>query len=439
MGQRKEPSFQAEAGEGALAWSGVLSPGNSLRSFVAAQGKAPAACAEWELRSSRIQSARPTKFPTMTTQTAELQVVPTTRPIDRAADFRAVAQALSRAVKAQTRAGIACQGDAIELMRWIPDQSISLVVTDPPYHTTKKANITGDRAFRADDEYLDWITSCAREWQRILRPNGSLYLFCSTPMSSRLEVLIGEHLEPLSNITWTKPNEPGFDGWKGKMRKEALRRWYPHSERILFFGQAAPGHIRRSTLGTLLRRTREEAAVTAHQLTERIGAYGRVNHGGAVSNWETGRNVPSREQYNKVAATLVAEGAEPLPDYEDAVHPFDVTADVEYTDVWDFPSVRPYRGKHPAEKPAELLRHIVESSSYPGDLVLDCFSGSGASIQAAVTAGRRGIGIDIEPQWAAFSGERLREQACEPTVVSSRELAQRRGRRTAAGSDETLF
>lgn len=362
-----------------------------------------------------------------------------TRPTDRAGDFQAIAKRLAPAIELQTDAGLACHGDAIELMRRIPDESVSLVLTDPPYHTTKKANIAGDRAFQADDDYLEWIAACAAEWQRILRPNGSLYMFCSTPMSARLEVLIADYLEPLSNITWTKPNEPGFDGWKGKMRKEALRRWYPHSERILFFGQAAPGHVRRSTLGALLRRARDEAGLTAHQLTERIGAYGRVNHGGAVSNWETGRNVPSRDQYSKIAQTFVAEGVAPLPDYEDAVRAFDVTADVEFTDVWDFPSVRPYSGKHPAEKPVDMLRHIVESSSYPGDLVLDCFCGSGASIQAAVATSRRGIGIDIEPRWASATGVRLEEQEQEPTVSSPRQLSQRRGRRAVSSHGESLF
>ncbi|HEY0280618.1 MAG TPA: DNA methyltransferase [Solirubrobacterales bacterium] len=367
----------------------------------------------------------------MTLEPATQHHAPSTRSTDRAGDFGIVAKALKDVTVARTPSGVACAGDAPDLLKRIPDSSISLIVTDPPYHSTKKANITGDRAFRADEDYLEWIDRCAREWQRVLRPNGSLYLFCATPMSSRLEIVVGEHLEPLSNITWTKPNDPGFDGWKGKARKESLRRWYPHSERILFFGQAAPGHVRRSTLGVLLRQRREEAGLSGHQLTARIGAYGQVNHGGAVSNWETGRNIPSRDQYARMAAAFVAEGAEPLPDYEDAVRAFDVTAEDTFVDVWDFPSVRPYRGKHPAEKPIEMLRHIVETSSYPGDLVLDCFSGSGSSLEASVTAGRRAIGIDIEEKWAEASGERLERAGAEPTVSSPRALSQRRGRRSA--------
>ena len=79
-------------------------------------------------------------------------------------------------------------------------------------------------------------------------------------------------------------------------------------------------------------------------------------HGGAVSNWESGRNIPSKEQYNKICASLESCGLqEPMPDYEDVIRPFEVNANVEFTDVWTFPSVRPYKGKHPAEKPLEIL------------------------------------------------------------------------------------
>jgi site-specific DNA-methyltransferase (adenine-specific) len=304
---------------------------------------------------------------------------------------------------------LVAEGDSLELLKTIPSKSVSLIVTDPPYHSTKKANILGDRNFGHDDEYLEWISRFAVEWHRVLRPSGSLYLFCAAEMSARLEVEIGKLLQPLSHITWTKPNDPGFDGWKGKMQKEALRRWYPHSERILFFSQALDGHVRRSPLGSFLREARMTAEVSGHELTEIIGAYGKVNHGGAVSNWETGRNVPSRDQYSRIKAALEATGkVVELPDYEDVVRPFNVSRDVPFTDVWEFPSVRVYRGKHPAEKPLVLLEHILHASSLPGDVVLDCFAGSGVTLEAAARLGRRGVGIELDPRWVSRSAERIR-------------------------------
>ncbi|WP_340121428.1 DNA methyltransferase [Methylobacter svalbardensis] len=50
---------------------------------------------------------------------------------------------------------------------------------------------------------------------------------------------------------------------------------------------------------------------------------------------------------------------------------FAVTKHVHFTNVWDFKSVQWYPGKHPCEKPLDLMRHIIEASSRPGDMVLD--------------------------------------------------------------------
>ena len=45
-------------------------------------------------------------------------------------------------------------GDSIEVIKNIPDNSVSLILTDHPYHSTKKKNIYGDTFFREDQEYL---------------------------------------------------------------------------------------------------------------------------------------------------------------------------------------------------------------------------------------------------------------------------------------------
>jgi site-specific DNA-methyltransferase (adenine-specific) len=146
--------------------------------------------------------------------------------------------------------------------------------------------------------------------------------------------------------------------------------------------------------------------------------------GGAVSNWEAGRNIPSREQYAKMSEALFATGKiDPMPPYEDVVRPFMVDGSVEFTDVWTFPSVRPYKGKHPAEKPLEMLEHAIEATTFPGDIVLDCFAGSGSTAQAALKHGRRSLSIEIEPQWVTAIAARIQEneeQRLEGQIQTSR-------------------
>ncbi|MDB9318491.1 DNA methyltransferase [Nodularia spumigena] len=290
------------------------------------------------------------------------------------------------------------QGDCLDVLQLLPDNSINLIVTDPPYHTTKKANITGDRNFKTDQDYLDWLSTIAEQWQRVLAPNGSLYCFASPKMAAKVEVLLDQKFNILSSIIWTKPNEPGYDGWKQKTNKESLRSWYLHSERIIFAESTSKQEQNQTAFGSLLKKTRLAAGLSTIQLTEAIGEYGSVNHGGAVSNWETGRNIPDPIQYEKLKAAFskLTPQLPALPDYQKIIRPFYVTADIPYTDIWEFPTVKPYAGKHPAEKPLDLITHIIKASSYPGDVILDSFAGSGVVGQAAKMLGRTAILIEIE-------------------------------------------
>jgi site-specific DNA-methyltransferase (adenine-specific) len=140
------------------------------------------------------------------------------------------------------------------------------------------------------------------------------------------------------------------------------------------------------------------------------GAYGKVNNGGAVSNWETGRNIPSRDQYEKISASFLSTGHISLmPAYEDVIRAFNIDPKETFIDVWDFMNVRQYSGKHPAEKPQDMLRHIIRTSSYEGDVVLDCFAGSGSTLAAAASLGRRAVGIEIEDRWVSYAGQFIKK------------------------------
>jgi len=332
----------------------------------------------------------------------------------RAHAFKAAQAALHASARLVNDQAVVCQGDSLELLRDLPSGSVSLVLTDPPYHSTKKANIYGDTAFEEDQHFVEWMQGFAVEWRRILRPNGSLFMFCSSTMAARLEVMLSSQYNILSSLVWTKPNEPGYDGWKGKMKKEALRQFYPHSERIIFAEPAVEGNLHRSPFAQYLREVRKQSGLTSNVLAEITKSYGKVNHGGAVSNWETGRNIPSRDQYQKMCDAFVATGkVDSMPPYEDVVRIFRIDGTKEFTDVWNFPSVRPYKGKHPAEKPASMLEHMIEATTFPGDIVLDCFSGSGSTAIAALSLGRRAIAIDIEEEWAVQAAARVATVSCK--------------------------
>lgn len=291
-------------------------------------------------------------------------------------------------------------GDCLEEMAKIPDRSCSLILTDPPYHSTKKKNIYGDTFFQEDAEYLQWMDCVSEEWARVLKLSGSVFCFCSSAMEAKLQAVFSKRFNILSSIVWTKPNEPGFDGWKQKMNKGSLRQWYPHTERIIFMELADPSNIFREPFGGYIKEKRLAAGLTMHELTEITGEYGKVNHGGAVANWEAGRNVPSAEQYAKICAGILStKKVDSMLDYRDLVRPFLNGSTDPFTDVWEFQNVRPYKGKHPAEKPIDMLRHAIKATTYPGDIVLDSFAGSGSTAIAALGLGRKSISIEIEEKW----------------------------------------
>ena len=316
-----------------------------------------------------------------------------------------------------TDEAILANGDSLELLKKIPDHSIALILTDPPYHSTKKRNIIGDTSFSKDSEYIDWMKKYAQEWKRVLKHNGSIFCFCSSTMSAQLQVMFSEYFNVLSEIVWTKPNAPGYDGWKQKMKKEALRQWYPHSERIIFLENATEGNLFKSYFGGQLTAWRKSVKMSTIKLAELTGAYGKVNHGGAVANWEAGRNIPSKEQYEKLKTALSEAGVSNIPEYEDVIRPFNVNKDVEFTDIWSFENVRQYRGKHPAEKPVALLEHAIKATTYEGDRVLDCFAGSGSAGVAAMNLNRKSILFEIDPEWCNYGANSLNRNSAFKGIV----------------------
>ena len=66
-------------------------------------------------------------------------------------------------------------------------------------------------------------------------------------------------------------------------------------------------------------------------------------------------------------------------------------------------------GKHPTQKPEELLRRIVLASTNKGDLILDPFTGSSTTGIAAYLHGRKFIGIDTDKKFLDLSVKRFKD------------------------------
>lgn len=290
------------------------------------------------------------------------------------------------------------QGDALELLKTLPGNSVDLIATDPPYYRVKKE--VWDRAWDKPELFLTWLDSTLSEFQRVLKPNGSLYLFASPRMSARVEVLIGERFNVLNHIVWRK--EGGTRA--NQADKEGLRAFFGDSERIIFAEQN--GFIF-EPVRKYLDDERQRLGLSTEKLAERMGSYReKYKHYMTRTQWE----LPTPEVYADMQRVFDGYFLRPYEalrlEYEHLRRPFYATPDAPYTDVWTFKTVKPYAGKHPCEKPLQLMQHIIKTSSRPGAVVLDAFMGSGSTAEAALSLGRDFIGFDLDAHWVKFARSR---------------------------------
>ena len=76
------------------------------------------------------------------------------------------------------------QGDCLELMKTIPDKSVDLIITDPPYLIKYKTNYRKDKKHDfcseiLNDDNYELISEYIRECFRVLKDNTAMYIFCN--------------------------------------------------------------------------------------------------------------------------------------------------------------------------------------------------------------------------------------------------------------------
>jgi site-specific DNA-methyltransferase (adenine-specific) len=349
-------------------------------------------------------------------------------------------------------------GDCLDVMRGMDANSVDAIVTDPPYFKVK--GDAWDRQWDKPTQFLAWLDTIAEQWQRLLKPNGSLYCFASSKMAARVECKIAERFTVLSHIVWQKGDENG-NGMHTRQHKEGCRLWFPQTERIIFAEHYGADNIAKGEAGYVSKCDElrgfvfeplrayiagefERAGMlnAAGKIAANVACGFSASAGGMASRHYFSRSqwqLPTREHYHAMRELLHLRGnweenaregylrreyedlrreyEDLRREYEDLRRPFSVTADVPYTDVWTFPTVQHYKGKHPCEKPLAMMEHIIRASTRPGAVVLDCFTGSGATGEACLNLGRQFIGIEKDAAYAAQARQRLACLQGEPALL----------------------
>jgi len=314
-----------------------------------------------------------------------------------------------------------------------------LLLTDPPYFQVKDDE--WDNQWQHATQFLGWLGDVLDAAKPALTANASAWVFAGPALASKVEGVVSERFRVLNHVRWVKEQ-----GWHQKAEIEAQRRYLTPWEGIVFAEQFADEYEDAAKalhkqvfapLGRYIQTERERAGISRSDLEVKLGYVSTSDptKGTALAyRWEEGSSLPTKEAYEKMREVLNGLGGDDYlrreyedlrreyedlrREYEDLRRPFRLKRTGPVSDVWNFDTVAPYAGKHPCEKPQALLRHMIDASSRPGDLILDPFAGSGSTLIAARDAGRRAVGIEMDLGYCRRIADRLSQGALDFEVTA---------------------
>lgn len=311
-------------------------------------------------------------------------------------------------------------------------EKAALLHADPPYGMGKEGDgVLNDNLYEAklDEFQVAWFTI----WREFLESNASVYIWGNP---ADLWRLWWRHLESKAvtlrnELVWDKGSAPGI--------ASAERRMYSTTtERCLFFmlGRQAFGNVNQEDYWDGFEPIRGYLAAEAEKMrwgpkhVQALCGVGMFAHWFSKSQWIM---IP-RKHYETLQAA--ADGLAFLTRFEDLRATYDRllapgehlnpktafyetrsyfdNAHENMTEVWGFPRVNgEERFRHATPKPVKMIERCVKSSSPDGALVLEPFGGTGSTLMAAASLGRRCYTMELEPtycdvivrRWMAFTGQ----------------------------------
>ncbi|MDR0975169.1 MAG: site-specific DNA-methyltransferase [Ruminococcus sp.] len=250
-------------------------------------------------------------------------------------------------------------GDSFEIIGKIPEHSISLIISDPPYNLSK---VYAGKNFRKmnDSDYKDFTEELIKASKRILKKNGSIYICCDWRDSSIFSEVLSRHFYIKNRITWQRDKGRGnASNWKNCMED-------------IWYAVADPKNYTFN-----LDAVKQRRSVLAPYKTD-----------GQPKDWVETADGRFRDTC-------------PSNFWDDISIPY-----------WSMPE----NTEHPTQKPEKLAAKLILASSNPEDLVLDPFLGSGTTAVAAKKLKRHFIGIESEPRYCALAAKRLEAAESDKTI-----------------------
>lgn len=313
--------------------------------------------------------------------------------------------------------------DCLCTTRRFPSDSIDLIYGDPPFFSRRLYDLHGysfDDRWDSLQEYLDWIEPRLKEFKRILKPTGSIYIHCDWHISHNLKVLadnIFARKNFLNEIIWKRQSSHND-------AKQGSRHFGRIHDTILVYTMS-PNYIWNQQYVPYDDSYLERSYKFVESETERRYALGDLSGPGGAGKKNPRYEFLGIKRYWRYGKTRMLK----LLDEGRIVHRkgrvpklkryLDEMKGKPLQDVWT--DIKPeYHGKikFPTQKPEALLDRIIETSSNPDQIVYDPFTGSGTSGAVCFKLSRRWIGSEILENACHLTVDRLRALGCEVKFYS---------------------
>ena len=225
--------------------------------------------------------------------------------------------------------------DCLDYLKTLEDNSVDLVVTDPPYFIGFDGGKGWDKQWEDEFAYLSWCAAWSHECVRVLKPNRMFIVWgtlkTETFLKYKIQTSMNSRLTPQNEIIWAY-------NWGGRAKTNFARKheyaWcWSKGDNFLFNADDV----------------RVERKVKKNLRTGQDYTQGTI----PTCIWEKNNHTTSKD----------------------------------------------YCGWHPTTKNLEVMERIIRAYTNPGDTVLDIFMGSGSTAIAAKRAGRKYIGCERDEEY----------------------------------------
>ena len=309
--------------------------------------------------------------------------------------------------------------DCLQGLKLLDDNSIDLIVTDPPYNI-------GKAKWDKIDDYIEWLGTIFLECQRVLKNNGSFYFFHNDFLQMvELQNWINKNTNFVFKqlIIWNKKfkgaSNEGF--LQGYNEVGNLRNYQKMAEYCLYYTFQDETGLTTvmldvnnfPTMRRYFKDLQEYIGLNKKQIIEGIGQKADHCFRWGSSQWD----IPTPETYQELIYIFNIDKWEKFKEYESLRQEYESLRQeyesLRYTfnnqkthhSVWNYEIVK--KQGHITPKPVELIENILKYSSNENDIVLDCFMGSGTTAIACLNTNRQYIGFELDTNYYNIANKRI--------------------------------